>query len=86
MPQDKEHIITEKYSENPTQCVLKTWYERDGRNASVKALLLALKDCKQGSLAHEIEMDLNIKLLDKVQKNTMGGTREARIRKSKIGK
>ena len=51
--------------------MLKTWFDRDGQHANVKALLLALKECKQGGLALEIERDLDVKLPDKAEQNTV---------------
>ena len=59
MPKDQENIIAERYHDNPTRCVLNTWLEKDGQHASLKALLLALKECGHECLAHEIEKDLS---------------------------
>ncbi|XP_046844973.1 uncharacterized protein LOC124438807 isoform X2 [Xenia sp. Carnegie-2017] len=69
LPEGKEDMIPEKFSDNPTRYVLKTWFDRDGQHANVKALLLALKECKQGGLALEIERDLDVKLPDKAEQN-----------------
>ncbi|XP_046843866.1 uncharacterized protein LOC124437949 [Xenia sp. Carnegie-2017] len=73
LPQGKENIIAEKFSGNPKRYVLDTWFDRDGQHANVRALLLALKECKQGGLAHEIEKDLDVKLPDQVPQDTVDG-------------
>ncbi|XP_046845373.1 uncharacterized protein LOC124439181 [Xenia sp. Carnegie-2017] len=79
LPEGGEDTIAEKFSDNPTRYVLKTWFDSDGQHANVKALLLALKECKQGGLVHEIERVLDVKLPDQVPQNTVDGIRDMQL-------
>ncbi|XP_046845375.1 uncharacterized protein LOC124439182 [Xenia sp. Carnegie-2017] len=79
LPQGKENIIAERFSDNPTQYVLNTWFDRDGQRANVKALLLALKKCNREGLVHEIERVLDVKLPDQVSQDTVDGVRDMQL-------
>ncbi|XP_046844426.1 uncharacterized protein LOC124438358 isoform X42 [Xenia sp. Carnegie-2017] len=73
LPKDQENIIAEKYHDNPTRYVINTWLEKDGQHASLKALLLALKECGHECLLHEIEKDLRVQLSDQSKQGAMNG-------------
>ena len=63
LPEGKQNIIAEK-NDSPTRYVMNNWLDRDGKQATVKKLLKALKECEQAGLAHRIEQMLGVELED----------------------
>ena len=85
LPEGRQNIIAEK-NDNPTRYVMNNWLDRDGKQATVKKLLKALKECEQAGLAHRIEQMLGVELEDENDHDLIDGITNVRLEQNNKSK